>query len=130
MSLALEEWIDGYRLAWEQRDPEAVAELFAEDATYRSNIFEAPHEGRAGVQAYWEDVTNSQSDVTVTMGRPFVDGPRVAVEFWTRMGVAGEETTLPGCLLLEFDERGLCRRLREYWHFAPGSMEPPAGWGE
>lgn len=130
MSLALEEWIDGYRLAWEQRDPEAAAELFAVDATYRSNIFEAPHEGRAGVRAYWEDVTSSQSDVTVTMGRPFVDGSRVAVEFWTRMGVAGEETTLPGCLLLEFDEQGLCRRLREYWHFAPGSMEPPAGWGE
>lgn len=130
MSLALEEWIDGYRLAWEQRDPEAAAELFAEDATYRSNIFEVAHEGRGGVRAYWEDVTSSQSDVTVTMGRPFVDGSRVAVEFWTRMGVAGEETTLPGCLLLEFDEQGLCRRLREYWHSAPGSMEPPAGWGE
>jgi hypothetical protein len=107
-----------------------AAMLFTPDATYRSNIFEEPHQGREGIESYWESVTNAQDEVQVRMGKPFADGSRVAVEFWTTMRVEGEETTLPGCLLLDFDDDGLCRRLREYWHFASGRQEPPAGWGE
>jgi hypothetical protein len=126
----LELWIEGYRVAWEMRDPVVAANLFTADATYRSNIFEDPHQGRAGIESYWQTVTSSQDDVRVRMGKPFVDGSRVAVEFWTTMRVEGEETTLPGCLLLDFDEGGLCRSLREYWHFAPGRKEPPDEWGE
>ena len=127
---SLDGWVEGYKLAWENRDSDAVAALFTPDATYRSNIFEDAHRGRAGVMAYWESVTRSQSDVRVQMGNPFVDGSRVSVEFWTTMKVDLEEVTLPGCLLLDFDDNWLCRRLREYWHFAPGTKEPPAGWGE
>jgi len=126
----LDAWVEGYRLAWENRDAKAVAALFTPDATYRSNIFEDAHQGRAGIEAYWESVTSSQSDVRVQMGRPFVDGSRVSVEFWTNMKVDLAEVTLPGCLLMDFDDNWLCRGLREYWHFAPGLMEPPAGWGE
>jgi ketosteroid isomerase-like protein len=129
MSMTLEEWIEGYRRAWEQRDAWAAAALFTPDATYRSNIFEDPHRGREGVRAYWESVTSTQSDARVRMGRPFADGDRVALEFWTNMKVEGEDVTLPGCLLLDFDDEGLCRQLREYWHVEPGTVEPPTGWG-
>lgn len=127
--MTLDEWIEGYRVAWESRDPGAAANLFSPDATYRARIFDEPHVGREGVRAYWSSVTEAQSDVTVRMGRPFGDGRRATVEFWTTMKVAGDEVTLPGCLLLDFDEGGLCTRLREYWHFEPGSHEPPPEWG-
>lgn len=130
MARTLVEWIEGYRLAWERRDAEAAAGLFRPDATYRSNIFEEPYRGPEGVRDYWRSVTASQSDVQVRMGRPFVDGRRVVVEFWTNMKVEASEVTLPGCLLLDFDDQWQCRRLREYWHFAPGHAEPPPGWGE
>ncbi|HEX6146556.1 MAG TPA: nuclear transport factor 2 family protein [Acidimicrobiia bacterium] len=129
MSGKVDDWIEAYRKAWEERDAEAAAALFTPDATYRSNIFEEPHRGRDGVRVYWESVTGTQSDARVRMGRPFVDGARVAVEFWTNMKVDGDDVTLPGCLLLDFDAEGLCRRLREYWHFEPGTAEPPAEWG-
>ncbi|HSO49792.1 MAG TPA: nuclear transport factor 2 family protein [Acidimicrobiia bacterium] len=129
MSVTLEEWIESYRRAWEERDAEAAAALFTPDATYRSNIFEDPHRGKEGVRAYWESVTSTQSDARVRMGRPFADGDRVALEFWTNMKVEGEDVTLPGCLLLDFDDDGQCRQLREYWHFEPGTVEPPTGWG-
>jgi predicted SnoaL-like aldol condensation-catalyzing enzyme len=122
-------WLDAYRRAWEEADAEAAAALFADGATYRSNIFEAPYEGRDGVRRYWHEVTPSQSEVHVRMGTPFVEGDRVAAEFWTTMRVGGAETTLPGCLLLRFDEDGLCRSLREYWHVEPGRREPPPEWG-
>jgi nuclear transport factor 2 (NTF2) superfamily protein len=130
MPSSLDDWIEGYRLAWESRDADAAAQLFTADATYRSNIFEEPHVGREGVADYWRSVTAGQSEVRVRMGRPFAAGPRVAVEFWTNMYLDGDETTLPGCLLLDFDDEGLCRRLREYWSFTAGAHEPPPEWGE
>lgn len=129
MPANLSDWVETYRQAWESKDAEAVAALFTPEGTYRSNIFEEPHRGQEGVGEYWRSVSSVQSDATVRMGNPFVDGSRVAVEFWTNMKVDGEEVTLPGCLLLEFTNDGLCTSLREYWHYQPGRFEPPAGWG-
>ena len=127
--MTVEEWVAAYGHAWETRDPAAAAALFSANSSYRSNIFEEPHVGREGVAEYWSSVTEAQSDVRVQMGRPFNDGRRVAVEFWTRMNVAGAPVTLPGCLLLELDGDGLCRSLREYWHYVEGDFEPPAEFG-
>lgn len=129
MANTLADWVEGYRIAWETADAEKVGALFTPDATYRSNIFEEAHQGRDGVEAYWREVTSVQSDVAVRMGAPFVDGSRVAVEFWTNMKVNGDEVTLPGCLLLHFDSNWQCTALHEYWHFQPGTFEPPAEFG-
>ena len=127
--MTVDEWVAAYRAAWEQRDPEAAAALFTGDATYRSLIFEEPHEGTIGVTEYWAAVTESQSDVNVRMGRPFVDGDRVTVEFWTTMHSGGAPVTLAGCLLLDFADDGRCRRLREYWNVVGEIVPPPTGWG-
>ena len=123
-------WLEAYRRAWEEKDAEAAAALFDEQATYRSNIFEEPYAGRAGVRRYWQEATRTQEDVRVVMGDPFVDGDRVAAEFWTTMVNDGADVTLPGCLLLRFNEDGLCLALREYWQFQAGRLEPPPGWGD
>lgn len=126
----VEEWVEGYRSAWETRDAEAAASLFTEDASYRSNIFEEAHLGRDGVRNYWAGVTSGQSEVAVKMGRPISEGDRTMVEWWTTMNVEGSPTTLTGCLILKFDESGLCSDLREYWQVGEGSLMPPPGWGE
>jgi len=63
------------------------------------------------------------------MGRPFVDGNRVAVEWWTTMIDDDLEVTLPGCLLLSFDDDGRCANLREYWNLEPGHHGAFADWG-
>jgi uncharacterized protein (TIGR02246 family) len=125
----LTDWIDGYRRAWEQADTELVLTLFTEDASYRSNPFEEPHRGHEGIRAYWDGVTGQQRDARVRMGRPFGDGDRVAVEWWTTMTSQGEEVTLPGCLLLRFEADGRCSDLREYWNVTGGLVEPFDDWG-
>jgi uncharacterized protein (TIGR02246 family) len=130
MSESVKEWVEAYRAAWETKDPDAAASLFTPDSTYRSNIVEPAHQGQDGVRAYWTAVTASQEDVRVRMGRPFVDGDRVTVEFWTTMNVEGKPATIAGCLLLDFTEQWQCRRLREYWHFLSGHYEPPEEWGQ
>lgn len=127
--MTVHEWVAAYGAAWEARDPAAAAVLFTDDASYRSLIYEAPHRGQEGVAEYWRTVTASQSDVRVQMGRPFVDGDRVAVEFWTNMNADVAPVTLAGCLLLDFAADGRCRRLREYWNFAAESADPPPEYG-
>ena len=126
---AVQEWAEKYRLAWENADSQAAAALFTEDGTYRDNIFQDPHRGRPGVVEYWSGVTAGQSDVTVRMGTPVVDGDRAVVEFWTTMTVAESPMTLAGALLLHFDEIGVCRSLHEYYLFKEGYSEPPEEWG-
>lgn len=130
MAMSVEQWAEAYRKAWEDRDAEAAAALFTEDATYRDNIYEDAHQGHEGVAEYWRGVTASQDAVRVVMGRPYGTEERATVEFWTRMTVGGAPVTLAGCLLLDFDGDGRCRALREYWNFADGDHAPPAGWGK
>jgi len=64
------------------------------------------------------------------MGRPVVEGRRAVVEWWTEMDNDGTPMTLPGALILQFDESGLCCALREYFNVEGGTrMSPPDTWG-
>jgi SnoaL-like domain len=125
----LSEWIDGYARAWETADEDLIASLFTEDASYRSSPFRDPFRGHNEIRAYWRRGAGSQRETRVWMGRPFVDGQRVAVEWWTTMIDDGDEVTLPGCLLLHFESDGRCSDLREYWNVDSGRREPFQGWG-
>ena len=139
MTLDVAGWIDAYGRAWREKDADAVAVLFTEDAVYRSSPFREPHRGRAGVREYWLGATANQERFTLCFGAPVVDGRRAAVEWWASMedhawaldeAEPDPQLTLPGCLMLRFDDQGRCEELREYWHVAFGeALEPPEGWG-
>jgi uncharacterized protein (TIGR02246 family) len=128
-ALTLADWLAEYGRAWREADPDGAIALFAEDAVYRSHTSREPHRGRDGIRVYWTEATSDQADVDVQFGVPIVADGRAAVEWWATMRVAGEELTLPGCLVLRFDEDGLCEELREYWFVEPGRRPPPEGWG-
>ncbi len=53
---ALTWWIEAYERAWRTRGVEALASLFAEDATYRSAPFEEPFRGLPAIAAMWRRV--------------------------------------------------------------------------
>lgn len=63
-------WLEQYRQAWENRDPEAEAALFSEDARYYETPFLGPAQGRGGVRRYWTGATRNRSDVTFSYDRP------------------------------------------------------------
>lgn len=128
--MTVTEWIEAYGRAWEQRDADAAAALFTEDARYREQPYAEPFLGREGVRDYWARVTATHADVRFRAGTPVIEGDRVAVEWWVTLLNDGAEVTLAGEFLLRFDADGLCRELREYWHYAEGRLEPPAGWGD
>lgn len=122
------EWIDLLARAWRDGDPQAAANLFTVDASYRSDPFERPLRGRAEIAGYWARATESQSAIEVTFGEPIVDGNRVAVEWWSVVHDAGHPTTDAGGLFLTFDD-GRCSELREYWNLTKEIIALPDGWG-
>jgi ketosteroid isomerase-like protein len=128
--MTVDEWVERYRQAWVDADEEAAASLFTDDGVYQWHLLQPASTGHDGVREYWRNVCSTQSEVDVRMGRPFVDGERVAVEFWTRMKNEGQPVTVLGCMLLRFADDGRCEELREYWHFEQGDHEAPALWGK
>ena len=129
MSVNVSGWLEAYKVAWETKDADAAAALFTEDASYREEPYAEAFTGRQGVHDYWTRVTATQEDIDFRYGTPVVDGARAAAEWWVTMRNGGADVTLAGEFLLVFDDDGLCRELREYWHFAPEQKTPPAGWG-
>ena len=127
--MGVDEWLERYRTAWEQTDPDAAAALFTEDAVYRSSPFREPHVGHDGIREYWAWATGTRSDVSVRIGRPITEGNRTAAEWWTTMRDEDGEVTLPGILFLRFAPDGRCEELREAWMVAEERLEPHPGWG-
>ena len=125
----VQEWLEGYRKAWVERDAEAAAKLFTEDSPYREQPFQDAFQGAECVRDYWTRVTATQADISLEWGRPITNGDHTAVEWWVRLTNAGEPVTLAGSMTLLFAPDGRCRELREYWHYAPEHVSPPAGWG-
>jgi uncharacterized protein (TIGR02246 family) len=122
-------WIDQYQQAWRTKDADAAAGLFTDSGIYRSHPFRPPHVGRAAIRAYWERACATQQDLELRFGTPIVDRTRVAVEWWATGFEPDGPFTLPGCLVLRFDDGGLCEELREYWHLEAERSEPPRDWG-
>jgi len=129
MPMTPAEWLAAYRAAWLQRDADAAAVLFTEDATYAEQPYQDAFAGPAAVREYWARVTATQSNIEMRYGTPISVGNRTAVEWWTTLVNDGAPITLAGAFILTFDASGRCRSLREYWQFTAGTHEPKPGWG-
>lgn len=122
---ALAKWLDAYGDAWETRDADAAAQIFAEDATYRVTPYEEPHVGRDGVRSYWAGVTENQRNVQFEYQTLSVSGNSGIAHWSASFDVApdGTKIELDGIFVLEFAADGKCRRLREWWHLKAGAAE-------
>jgi uncharacterized protein (TIGR02246 family) len=116
----LKTWLERYGQAWENRDPEAAAALFSEDARYYETPFLAPAQGRDGVRRYWAAATRNQSEITFSYDIVSVSGGQGIARWWATFRRVQSDVTasLDGVFLLEFNNEGLCCELREWWHRA------------
>ena len=121
-------WLASYAQAWETYDPDAIGDLFTEDATYAYHPFEEPVRGRLAIVASWlesKDVPGTyeghyepvaiQGDLAVANGRSryFKDA--------SKADLAREYDNL---FLIRFDDHGRCRSIREWYMGRPGQKEP------
>lgn len=115
---AAESWLQRYGQAWRERSPALAAELFSEDCSYFETPFEAPATGRKGVKDYWQAVPDGQVDIEFESRVIAVQAQTVIAQWtasFTRIANRAR-VELDGVFLLEFNDEGLCRTLREWWH--------------
>jgi ketosteroid isomerase-like protein len=114
-------WVDGWTAGWAAGDAEAIGELYAPGAVYRSHPFREPEKS---ARDYAVRAFSDEELVESRFAEPVVDGDRAAVEYWAVLSADGEGETLAGVALLRFGPDGLVVEQRDYWSMQPGRTEP------
>jgi hypothetical protein len=134
----IEQFMRGYKAAWEQRDEKLLCDLFAPEGTYHNTPF-AVQRGHAEIAQYWRRV-KLQEDIDVSY-EVVARLPAGGVAHWhVTYQVASEELfaiwaastgtgvperksgdplprlALDGILVAEFNAAGLCHTCRLWWH--------------
>jgi uncharacterized protein (TIGR02246 family) len=115
---AFKSWLEAYGRAWEKRDPEAAAALYAEDGTYQVTPFTEPMRGRKAIFDYWCGVARTEENVRFGYEILVVKPELNIARWWASFVIVpqGLKTKLDGIFLIALDADGRCKSLREWWH--------------
>lgn len=113
---ALNTWMEAYKVAWEQLDAVAAANLFAEDGVYAWGPFEEPMRGRDAIRARWAEVTAAQSEVEFGYESLGVVEAGGVARWWCSFNVGTLRIDLNGIFLVVLTDEGLCSDFREWWN--------------
>jgi ketosteroid isomerase-like protein len=120
---ATRRWIEAWSRAWPVGDTDAVAAIYAHDASFSSHPFREPQP--AAEYAAW--AFGEQRHAECRFGEPIVSGDRAAVDWWAVItAVDGSEETVAGTSLLRFGSDGLVVEQRDVWASLPGRVDVPA----
>ena len=115
---AFKSWLEAYGRAWQERNPQAAANLFTEDGTYQVTPFVEPMRGRPAILEYWLNVSRTEQDIQFGYEILAVT-PEVGIaRWWASFLIVPQrlQTKLDGIFLISLDADGRCRSLREWWH--------------
>ncbi len=123
-------WAGTWSRAWPAKDADAIAELYAADAAYRSHPFRQPMTGQSGARGYaLSAFAEEEEDIECWLADPIAAGTRAAVQWWAVFRSEGKQWTLAGTSVLRFAADGKVAEHWDYWVTDEGRREPPAGWG-
>jgi ketosteroid isomerase-like protein len=125
---AAERWRQTWEQGWPRGDVDAIAGLYAPDATYRALAFREPDRGIDGVRRYLRENFDAESQVKCRFGEPITMGARAAIQWWASWTEAGERVSMAGVTLLRFQEDGQVIDHRDYWNQDDDLVEPYEGW--
>jgi len=121
-------WLRAYVRAWETYDPDAVANLFSEDATYAYHPFDEPLRGRLAIVASWMEGKDPTGTYEGHYEPVAVDGNLAVANGRSRYFRDASKTELDreydNLFLMEFDEHGRCRSFREWYMGRRRQKEP------
>ena len=125
---AARRWKETWERAWQQRDVDAIASLYADDALYRAFAFREADRGIAGVRRYLEENFGVEEDIECWFGEPIAAGSCAAIEWWGTWVEEGQRLTLAGTTVLRFDGEGQVVDHRDYWSQVDRREPPFEGW--
>ena len=113
----LETWMDAYVLAWATNQPEAVADLFAEDARYYTHPFREPWSGREAIVSKWLDHPDPSGSWKASYRPLAVSGNtgvvRGTTQYFKEDG--SKDTEYANIFVIEFDETGQATEFTEFF---------------
>ena len=121
-------WAQTWMRAWPEKDVDAIASLYADDAAYRALVFREPDIGVAGVRRYLTENFGVEQDVECWFGEPIAAGDRATVEWWATWVEDNRRLTLAGATVLRFGADGLIVDHRDYWSQVEARKPPFEGW--
>lgn len=125
---AARRWVSVWVRSWPARDPEPIATLYADTASYRALAFREPDLGLERVRRYLRDNFDAEEDIECRFGEPIVSGDRAAVEWWASWIEDGRPLTLAGVTVLRFDGESKVVDHRDYWNHVDRRVPPYEGW--
>jgi ketosteroid isomerase-like protein len=120
----LQAWLDRYVAAWRSNDAATIADLFAEDVTYRYYAWardEGVVHGRDALVASWLDDPD-EPDSWEAHYEPFaIEGDRAVATGTSRYFARGAEPERMfwNCYLMRFTDDGRCVEFTEYYMRQP-----------
>ena len=105
-----------FKHAWEERDPDAMLELFSDDADYRIDPFVEPMIGSVAIREHWNGVVAAQDHIEFDAERVWVSG-RTVLGSWHVVlteRASADRVRIRGFSTMEIDEHGRIARMREW----------------
>jgi ketosteroid isomerase-like protein len=105
-----------FKRAWEERDPDAMLELYAQDAEYRIDPFMEPMSGLVAIRQHWNGVAAAQDHIEFDAERVWVSGRTVLASWHVALTeqATADRVRVRGFSTMELDEHGRISRMREW----------------
>ncbi len=118
-------WLRSYVRAWETYDPDAIGDLFTEDATYAYHPFEEPLRGRLAIVASWLESKDQPGTYEGRYEPVAIEGDLAVANGRSRyFRDASLVREFDNLFLIRFDDEGRCRLIREWYMGRRGQKEP------
>jgi hypothetical protein len=118
--------LEWYVEAWRSYDPDAIGDLFTEDAEYRYHPYDEPVRGRAAIVASWlEEDRRDEPGTWEARYEPLAVDGDVAVAVGTSSyfdDAGGVDRVYYNNYVMRFDGTGRCRSFTEYYMQNPGTL--------
>jgi hypothetical protein len=105
-------WLDRYVDAWRSYDPEAIGDLFSEDASYAYHPYDEPERGRATIVEDWLGDRDVPGSWEARYEPVLIDGDGAIAKGETRYN---NGRTFSNLWELRFDDAGRCREYVEWF---------------
>jgi len=106
--------IVAYIRAFNARDLDAVAAIYAEDATLEDPVGSQVHEGKTAIRAFYEQYRDQPSFLQLT-GDFHYAGDAVAFSFFCFIGTGKESMIVQITDTFRFDPEGKVKEMRAFW---------------
>ena len=116
---AVVDWLKAYVRAWESYSPEAIGDLFTDDATYSFHPYDEPVVGRQAIVEAWLKDPDPASTFTANYEPIAIDGSVAVVNGRSTYFRDSSRTELTkewdNIFVIEFDKDGRCNSFREWY---------------